>query len=123
MKKSLNDKKEYIFDRLKFICHFNLTQLLYIVELLLRLPSRFLASGVAVVGRRVEVGWEGVRSDASERYGKNLRLKLMPFLPSFLHHRFVYPLSSCFSIRMKVWIVVRDVCVHCHSIAQRAQTG
>jgi hypothetical protein len=33
MKKSVNDKKEYIFDRLKFICHFNLTQLLYIVEL------------------------------------------------------------------------------------------
>ena len=63
MKKSLNDKKEYIFDRLKFICHFNLTQLLYIVELLLRLPSRFLASGAAVVGRRVEVGCEGVRSD------------------------------------------------------------
>jgi hypothetical protein len=41
MKKSLNDKKEYIFGILKFICHFNLTQLLYIVELLLRLPSSF----------------------------------------------------------------------------------
>ncbi len=50
MKKSSNDKKEYIFDRIKFICHFNLTQLLYIVELLLRLPSRFLVPGPGVGG-------------------------------------------------------------------------
>ena len=41
-----------------------------------------------VVGRRVEVGWEGGRSDGSERHGKNLRLKLMRFHPSFLLHRF-----------------------------------
>ena len=88
-------------------------------------PSRFLASGVAVVGRRVEVAWEGVgvRFDASERYGKNLRLKLMPFQPLVFASPFLSPLASCFSIRMKMWIVVRDVCVHCHSIAQRAQTG
>ena len=123
MKKSLNDKKEYIFDRLNFICHFNLTQLLYTVSLSFDFASRFLASGVAVVGRRVEVGWEGVRSDGSERYGKNPRLKLMPFQPLVFASPFLSPLASCFSIRMKMWIVVRDVCVHCHSIAQRSQTG
>ena len=86
-------------------------------------PSCFLASGVAVVGRRVEVGWEGLGSDGSERYGKNPRLKLMPFQPSFLRYRFSFPLFSCFAIRMKMWIVVRDVCVHCHNTAQRARTG
>ena len=76
-----------------------------------------------MVGRRVEVGWEGVRSDGSERYGKNPRLKLMPFQPLIFASPFLSPLASCFSIRMKMWIVVRDVCVHCHSIAQRSQTG
>ena len=76
-----------------------------------------------MVGRRVEVGWEGLGSDGSERYGKNPRLKQMPFHPSFLRYRFSFPLFSYFAIRMKMWIVVRDVCVHCHSTAQSAQTG
>ena len=76
-----------------------------------------------MVGRRVEVVWEGVRSDGIERYGKNPRLKLMPFQPLVFASPFLSPLASCFSIRMKMWIVVRDVCVHCHSIAQRSQTG
>ena len=78
---------------------------------------------VAVVGRWVKVGWEGERADGSERYGKNPRSKLMRFHPSFLLHRFFSPLSSCFHIRMKMWIVVRGVCVHCHSFVHRAQTG
>ena len=76
-----------------------------------------------MVGRRVEVGWEGLGSDGSERYGKNPRLKLMPFQPLVFASPFSSPLASCFFIRMKMWIVVRDVCVHCHSTAQSAQTG
>ncbi len=32
---------------------------------------------VAVVVRRVEVGWEGGSADGSERHGRNPRLKLM----------------------------------------------
>ena len=85
----------------------------------------FRGVAVTVVGRRVDDGWESVRADGSERNGKNPRLKLMPFQPSFLRHRFFF-LSfrfSCFAIRMKMWIVVRDVCVHCHSLVHRAQTG
>ena len=67
---------------------------------------------VAVVGRRVEVGWEGGRADGSERHGKNLRLKLMRFHPSFSLHRFLFPLSSRLAIRMTMQVVVRDECVH-----------
>ena len=67
---------------------------------------------VAVVGRRVEVGWEGGRADGSERHGKNLRLKLMRFHPSFSLHHFLFPLSSRLAIRMTVQVVVRDECVH-----------
>ena len=78
----------------------------------------FRGVAVAVVGRRVEVGWEGGRADGSERYCKNLRLKLilrlklMRFHPSFSLHRFLFPLSSRLAIRMTMQIVVRDECVH-----------
>ncbi len=67
---------------------------------------------VAVVGRRVEVGWEGGRADGSERHGKNLRLKLMRIHPSFSLHCFMFPLSSRLAIRMTMQVVVRDECVH-----------
>jgi hypothetical protein len=54
MKKSLNDKKEYIFDRLKFICHFNLTQLLYTPSTSFALPGVGGGSGGKAGG-----GWVG----------------------------------------------------------------
>ncbi len=69
---------------------------------------------VAVVGMRVEVGWEGGRADGRERRGKNLRLKLMRIHPSFSLHRFLIPLSSrlLVAIWMTMQVVVRDECVH-----------
>ncbi len=67
---------------------------------------------VAVVGRRVEVGWEGGKADGSERHDKNLRLKLMRSHPSFSLHRFLFSLSSRSAIRMTMQVVVRDECVH-----------
>ncbi len=78
----------------------------------------------------MEVGWEGVRSDGSERYGKNPRLKLMPFQHLVFASPFLSPLSSCFSIRMKMWIVVDSgsyrVCAlsqHCTEITNRVGKG
>ncbi len=64
-------------------------------------------------GGKVRGGWvEGGRADGSERYGKNLRLKLMRFHPSFSLHRLLFPLSSRLAIRMTMQVVVRDECVH-----------
>ena len=78
-------------------------------ELVLRFSFVLLRVGLAVVGRRVEIGWEGGSADGSERHGKVPRLKPMRFHPSFSLHRFLFPLSSRFAIRMKMWIVVRVV--------------
>ena len=83
----------------------------------------FRGVALTVMGRRVDDGWEGVRADGSERNGKNPRLKLMRCNPSVSLHHVLFPLSSSFHIRMKMWIVVRGVCVHCHSRVHRAQTG
>ena len=72
----------------------------------------FCGAVVAVVGRRMEIGWEGGRADGSERHDKKLRLKLMRSHPSFSLHRFLFPLSSRLAIRMTMQVVVRDECVH-----------
>jgi hypothetical protein len=57
---------------------------------------------VAVVVRRVEVGWEGGSADGGERHGRNPRLKLMCWHHFVLLHRFLFPFSSRFAIRMKM---------------------
>jgi hypothetical protein len=64
-----------------------------------------------------------VRADGSERHGKNPRLKLMRCYPSVSLHHVMFPLSSSFHIRMKIWILVRCACVHCHSVAHKELTG
>ena len=50
----------------------------------------------------VEVGWEGGSADGGERHGRNPRLKLMCWHHFVLLHRFLFPFSSRFAIRMKM---------------------